>query len=311
MKHFFVVALVEAALLLCAFASLQAPEDTTDTHYSEEFATNQYAESVEAVEENLEELNELKVQPKKKASSNSNFCGTGLIGDCPVAAKLKCGKLKCCPKILFGVDTDDAGTLNGAAAMHTSKVHFVVRYISQQATAPMAPSEVASWHANKFKVVAVWEVSRLRPVEGGSTAANFANGVADARLAVARMRQYGAATRPVYFAVDAFVQPTKALWGRLPPSLRIAKVNDLIPYFKGIRSVMNPSRVGAYGSYTTIKGLFNRKLIKWGWQASSFDSAHRLDPRAHLYQCSTKPPNVFGSTQLDYDFALRSDYGQF
>jgi len=254
---------------------------------------------------------------KKQTHSNSSptvsTCGSGLVGDCVFAAKLKCGSpKKCCRAITFGVDTNDGATLNGAAEMHAAKVHFVVRYISQQATPPLPASEVAEWHANHFKVVAVFETSRLRPVEGGSAQANFANGVADAHTAIWQMNSYGAAkTRPVYFAVDAFVQPSAGLWKRLDPSLRIAKVADILPYFRGIRSVMNPKRVGAYGSYTTIKALFDRKLIKWGWQASSFDSGKRLDARSQLYQCSTKPPATFGSSQLDYDFALAADYGQF
>jgi len=158
-------------------------------------------------------------------------------------------------------------------------------------------------------LVAVWEMGRLRSVEGGTNAANFLNGANDAKLARTRMNSYGAVGKPIYFAVDAFVAPKNP--SNLPEGTVILSFNAIIPYFNGILSVLPLEQVGAYGPYTAIKGLLDRKKIKYAWQASSFDSNGRLDPRSTLYQCSTLPPDTFGSGQLDYDFALVSDFGQW
>jgi hypothetical protein len=248
-----------------------------------------------------------KNQKKKAPVKTTDTCGVGLVPTCMKAANLVCGQKKCCPKIRFGVDSNEA-TLN-PATLRAAGVRFVVRYISQQATAPMTVDEVLFWRAQKMDLVAVWEMGRLRPVEGGSNAANFANGVADAKLARSRMKSYGALGRPVYFAVDTFIAPKNP--AKLPPGTVINSFNAIIPYFNGILSVLPISQVGAYGPYTAIKGLLDRKKIAWAWQASSFDSNGRLDPRSHLYQCSTLPPDTFGSGQLDYDFALTKDFGQW
>jgi len=139
---------------------------------------------------------------------------------------------------------------------------------------------------------------------------NFANGVSDARAARKMMWYLGAPSKtPIYFACDAFINPKNP--SKLPAGTVINKFDDVIPYFNGLKKVLAKKRIGAYGPYTAIKGLFDRKMIKFGWLASSFDTNGRFDTRAHLYQCSTLPPDVFGSSQLDYTFALKGYYGQF
>jgi hypothetical protein len=188
-------------------------------------------------------------------------------------------------------------------------VTFVGRYISQQATSPMDKREAAYWASVGMPLVAIWETSFLRPVEGGSDAQNYANGQVDAQAAAKVMGQLGApSTAPVYFACDDFVQPEDP--SRWPPSRVIASFSDIVPYYKGLRSVLG-DQAGAYGSYTTISGLFDAGLIKFGWQATSFDSDGRLDPRAQLVQYDTTPSNSFGVGQLDYDHATTDNFGQW
>jgi len=238
-------------------------------------------------------------------------CGKGLVKSCLIFAKEHCGTRKCCAKIRFGVDTNDPSSPTHIKELRAGGVTFVVRYISQSATPPLATAEAKLWAKAKMDMVAVFETSRTRAIEGGSSKKNFANGRQDAKVAAYYLQRAGGHGKPIYFTVDAFVAPSKKLWKKLKPGLKIKSVAAIVPYFKGISSVIKKNRLGAYGSYTTIKGLFDRNIIKYGWEASSFDSSGRLDPRAQLYQCSTLPPDHFGIGQLDYDFALSKDFGQW
>jgi hypothetical protein len=216
-------------------------------------------------------------------------------------------KPKSSHKFRFGVDTNDPN-LNPSVAKKGGAT-FVVRYISQQATAPMSPAEAKNWSKHGMDLVAVWETSFTRPVDGGSKKANFANGVADARAAKAQMKALGAGKKPVYFAVDSFVQPKHP--DKLPADRVIKKLASVYPYFDGILSVLGRKRTGAYGSYTLIKGLFDKNKIAYGWQSADFDAHGRVDPRIHLYQYDIYPPDSFGVGQLDYDQARQADFGQW
>jgi hypothetical protein len=249
-------------------------------------------------------VNEIAFQP------NPNYTKQA---DCYIAAGHYCGaNRKCCEELLYGIDSNDYQLVNNMSAMKAVGVHFVVRYVSNfyyPVLRGITPEEAASYRAANMTMVAVWETTRIRPIEGGSPEANYANGVIDAENASVVMHSLGAGKKPVYYAVDAFVDSKN--YAKLPPYVRIRHVADVIPYFQGIIATVGLNLTGAYGSYTLIKGLFDRNLIKYGWQASSFDSNGRLDPRSQLYQCNTYPPDAFGSDQVDYDLALRKDYGQF
>jgi hypothetical protein len=316
-------------IALCLFAVvLIALSEKSSTVEEEEFNSIATAEAYEA----LEESEDMMKKKKKKKKNNSgggknnsgggknnsgggkkkkgNTCGVGLIGSCVRAAKKVCGKRKCCSKIRFGVDTNDANMVNDPNRLWRAGVHFVVRYISNQATLAITLAETQRWKKAKMPLVAVWEMGRLRPVEGGSVKKNFANGVTDGRNARRHMAYIGApSSAPIYFAVDTFINPKNP--EKLPAGTVIKSFNAILPYFRGIRKVLAFNRIGAYGPYTAIKGLFDKKIIKYGWLASSFDTNGRWDSRIHLYQCSTLPPDVFGSTQLDYTFAIKPNYGQF
>jgi hypothetical protein len=234
---------------------------------------------------------------------------------CHVASNRFCGAPnKCCNKLRFGIDSNDPNLISHKDRILGAGAKFVVRYVSHQKTdqfdtPSITPTEAAQWRALKMPLVAVFEINRIRPIEGGTKEKNYQLGITDARAAKRVMAQIGGKTRPVYFAVDAFVNPVN--YDKLRPDIKIRSVNAVVPYFQGIRKVMGAKRTGAYGPYTLIKGLFDRKLIKYGWQASSFDSNGRLDPRAQLYQCNVWPPDSFGSNQVDYDFAMARDFGQW
>jgi len=234
---------------------------------------------------------------------------------CHIAAQRYCGSpTKCCNKLSFGIDSNDINLFNYVGPIKAAGAKFVVRYVSHQKTTQfdtpsISAAEAKQWRSVKMPLVAVFEISRTRPIDGGSRKKNFELGITDARAAQKVMDEIGGKNSPVYFAVDSFVDP--ANFASLRKDIKIRSVNDVVPYFQGVRKVMGASRTGAYGSYTLIKGLFDLNLIKFGWQASSFDSNGRLDPRAQLYQCNVWPPTAFGSNQVDYDFALAANFGQF
>ena len=78
------------------------------------------------------------------------------------------------------------------------------------------------------------------------------------------------------------------------------------PTLPASASVLPADRVGAYGGYHVIRGLFDQGLIQWGWQTSAWSKVSgklHWDPRAHLQQyrhdCSGG-----GLTQADVNRAM-------
>ncbi len=106
-----------------------------------------------------------------------------------------------------------------------------------------------------------------------------------------------------------------------------ARTKDLIKaYFRGIGDVLPVSRIGAYGTQTTVTKLLDLGLIGWGWQwafgPNGTPYTGRIDPRAQLLQISTTanqdpagdntfPWGVSGAGALDLDSATQTDFGQW
>ena len=136
-------------------------------------------------------------------------------------------------------------------------------------------------------------------------AASHANGVADAKAAKAKMAEVGGGNKPVYFTVDFDLSPAE--WDKKGPLV--------LAYFNGVNSIMGVKRTGAYGTYVSIKELFDHGKIAYGWQMTFGKKGKQIDPRAQLRQHDIYPSQegwgVSGAGALDLDRAVHADFGQW
>jgi hypothetical protein len=101
----------------------------------------------------------------------------------------------------------------------------------------------------------------------------------------------GPSNKPIYFSIDYNSPGSDVAW-----------------YFQEIASIIGLARVGAYGGYNCIKYLLDHNLITWAWQTYAW-SGTQLDSRVHIYQYLNG--SHLDNMTLDYDNALRPDYGQW
>jgi hypothetical protein len=202
------------------------------------------------------------------------------------------------------IDTNDS-TLDTNYAK-AQKRSCVGRYLSFDGEHPaLTREEARRLKAGGMDIFAIWEVSKYRPIEGGSTNASHRNGIADAKAAKAKMAEVGGGNNPVYFTVDFDLSPTE--WAKSGPKV--------LAYFEGINSIMGVKRTGAYGTYVTIKELFDHGKIAYGWQMTFGNKGKKVDPRAQLRQHDIYPDQtgwgVSGAGALDLDRAVKGDFGQW
>lgn len=163
---------------------------------------------------------------------------------------------------------------------------FACRYLSHDPSKDLSAGEYQTLKAGGIDVVVVWETTAAR------AGAGRAAGAQDAADALAKALAIGMpAGRPIYFAVDFD-----------------ASVGTVEPYFRGVNQVLGVARTGAYAGVRVIAGLFDARLITYGWQTYAWSSG-RLDSRAQLYQYSNNH-RVEGK-DCDYDRALAADFGQW
>jgi hypothetical protein len=168
---------------------------------------------------------------------------------------------------------------------------FVCRYLSHRGNPKnLSLEEAKAIHKAGLSVVSNWEVwGDWRDYDGG-----FASGQEHARKADAMHRECGGPPgRPIYFSVD---------WEASDKQLK-----TVAEYFKGVVSVIGVERTGAYGGTATLKYLFDRDLIRWGWQTQSWWKG--LEKRAHIRQRHYDVAVAGGS--VDVDEALAEDFGQW
>lgn len=256
-------------------------------------------------------------------------------------------------KLTFGIDTNGS-TLDTGYARGKRKRTFVGRYLIAYTDGPyvgtsngsnpgLTPDEVTRLHTGGMAVFAIWEVTKYRALETGTTDAAYALGKADGAIAKQQIAWCGGKGKPVYFTCDYDITPTRwhkpvMKWlptkdyplcpdivNRYDATGESAITGELIAkYFEGIGKVLHLGRIGAYGSYFTIKKLFDLGLITYGWQwtfgKNSLKHGGKIDPRAQLHQYDiyahqdpkhdkTYPWGVQGAGALDYDRAVKADFG--
>jgi hypothetical protein len=159
---------------------------------------------------------------------------------------------------------------------------FAASYLSTDPSKNWTRASLRNYHATGLGTVCVWETTATRALS------RFAGGRSDARAALREERALGVPTsKPVYFAVDFNETYHQAA--------------AVASYFRGVDSVLGVRRTGGYGSYHTVRRLFDADLIRFGWQTSTW-SGGRWDRRAQLEQYAYQ-----GS--YDWDAALTSSFG--
>ncbi len=258
-----------------------------------------------------------------------------------------------------GVDTNNR-TLDTAYAQSRG-VDFIGRYISglsqKEANALIAAGKMTSISPNEIRLshseaetlgmdlVAIWEVNvpattnvgpNTRALEAGAVEAQHHLGFEDGRKADKHLKEAGGGDAPIYFTVDFHV--TGSVWGATLTDKKTGKQitnGDLIvAYFAGINHAIGIPRTGVYGTYTTVKHLFELEMVRYGWQMTFNHTPYH---RAQIHQTSIYPDitrwsadprkdpsampiyaaallqywGIQGAGGLDFDRALRADFGQW
>jgi hypothetical protein len=169
---------------------------------------------------------------------------------------------------------------------------FAVRYIGTpgRSKSLVAP-EVAALRTAGISIVSVYEDRE------GTALLGYDRGAKDALAAVKDSEKLGMPkTRPVYMAVDTDTTPAK-----------------VAQYFKGAIAAIGKERVGVYGGYWIIKGLYEQGLSSWFWQTRAWSKVNGKfiwHDACHLRQFPLASPfYVLGSCDLDW--AMKLDYGQW
>lgn len=249
----------------------------------------------------------------------SSLAATGCYGgadDVPENAESTGADSEPLATVALGCDSN--GSTLDIAFARTRGVGFVARYLSFDGAHPALTHEEADrFRAAGMPLVAIWEVGQRRAVEAGSLSAEYAAGVADAKQASAQLAAVGGAGKPIYFTVDFDVTPQ--FWDGKTKDAKTGKVIErgqlILAYFNGINSVIGVHRTGAYGTYTTVKGLFDGNKIGYGWQQTFGNRKDHVDARAQLRQYDIYPDTtgwgVAGAGALDLDRAVKHDFGQW
>ena len=138
-------------------------------------------------------------------------------------------------------------------------------------------------------LVVVWETAANRALDGKAA------GTADAQAAASQAKACGMPDdRPIYFAVD---------W-----DASSSQQSSINAYLDGAASVLGRDRVGLYAGYGPVNRAFDAGKIAYGWQTYAW-SGGAWDPRAQLQQYSND--HRINGVGLDYDRAVKSDYGQW
>lgn len=210
-------------------------------------------------------------------------------------------------KVRWGCDSNQSTIDIGKA--HSEKVTFLCRYLSDDGDPShpaLSPAEMPRYHGSGLDLVAIWEKSKYRAFQLGSEAAEHQAGMDDAHAAAWTLQTCGVPGKVVYFTADFTVGTRK--WNGKEGRLITA-------YFEGIKKVMHPSRIGAYGTYVTLKNLLDAGTITYAWQMIFGKKGAEIDDRVQLYQYDIWPSTdgwgVGGPGALDLDCAVAADFGQF
>lgn len=174
-------------------------------------------------------------------------------------------------------------------ALQRAGVRFVCRYLSHDRAKNLSRAEADALSAAGIWIVAVWESSTARALDGRAA------GVADAKTARGQAGLCGMpADRPIYFAVDF--------------NATAAQQTEIGAYLGGAASVIGRDRVGIYAGVGPVERALDAGQARWAWQTRGW-SGGRWDPRAHIQQYAIE--RDLDGVDVDYNRATKSDYGQW
>ncbi len=196
-------------------------------------------------------------------------------------------------KTLLGIDY--AYGRPGGKAIKDAGYSFVCRYLSNNPRKNLTTNEVIDLHSADLKIVAVWETTEQRMLEG------YEAGKKDAKEAARQMKEIGAPDNaPIYFAND---------WDTTQSQQ--AAINQ---YLKGVISVIGLPRTGMYAGVLPLHLAFNAGLITYGWETVAWRyraselGIEKIEPRAHIYQYDTST-RMFHGVSIDLNKSLQENYG--
>ena len=229
--------------------------------------------------------------PRTYQASKLNFPGYAAIVKMPWNPAIPSGNpLSWVVQQLTGVDY--SSSMPDIATMLNYGVRFACRYVgysqlSQSKILTLAEAQKLS--AAGISIVSNYEWYAGRPLEG------YNSGVWDAHTAL----QYHAAAggppdAPIYFSVDLST-PTD--------------MTAIYQYFQGIASVLPISRIGAYGSYDTVRLLKGGGYITYCWQTYAWSNGQWYTGN-NIEQYSNGVILPDGSV-VDLDRSMTNYYGQW
>jgi len=182
------------------------------------------------------------------------------------------------------VGCDDELSAPSVAELQSGGYKFVGRFFNGDPKTTLSASELKPLMSVGIDVVLGWEGSSPEAKSLAAVCTTPActttlyalalkDGTADARNALNQATALGVPqNRPIYFAIN--IDPTTA---QLPA---------IEQYFTGVRTVLNPDRIGVFGDYDLVEDLLGKNLVTWAWQTSEFSSG-KWASGAHLRQVET------------------------
>src|SRR6476659_4267267 len=198
------------------------------------------------------------------------------------------------------------------AAGHAGVINYVStsRPGSSFGAKPITLPYAKSLTASGLVIVSNYQYGKPGGTAPSDFTRGYAGGVVDARTAwQLHTAAGGGQSAPVFFSVDDDID--RETWNTV-----------VLPWFRGILSVIGVQRTGIYGGikacqWAAADGVIGRSRSPghvWAWQTRSW-SGGQIYPAAFLYQrivaTASNPGPVVGGIEVDVNDVLAQDCGQW
>lgn len=174
-----------------------------------------------------------------------------------------------------------------ATALKAMGASFACRYLSDDPSKNLSAGEARELVSAGIAVVSNWETTATRAADG------YGAGAADAGQAESQhLACGGPADRPIYFSVDYDAG------------------SEVVPYFRGVSSVLGAGRVGVYGSVHVCELVAQAGAAKWFWRTQSTGWRGGAASTWLWFHILQTGESALGG-QVDLDEATMADFGQW